>query len=136
MHRAQTVDWLFEVGCELQLCKESVYTGVNILDLYLGLEEGVGLDELQLVAAQCLFVAAKHEESNQYTHLHFYHLCDQHYTLQQHHQKEQDILQIISFAIPLSTLFTQNHSLLYHWSSFLHAHPHFQSTISFTHFVL
>jgi hypothetical protein len=56
------IDWLFEVGEEFRLQRETVHLAVNYVDRFLSASVAMARDCMQLVGVTCLFLAAKLEE--------------------------------------------------------------------------
>lgn len=61
--RAVLVDWLFEVGSEYMLRRETLYVAINYVDRYLSeIREAVPRGDLQLIGVTALWLASKVEE--------------------------------------------------------------------------
>ena len=60
MMRTILVDWLIEVQENFELFHETLYLGVQLVDIYLSRKE-VTRDYLQLIGATCLLIASKFE---------------------------------------------------------------------------
>ncbi|KAG2374356.1 hypothetical protein C9374_010926 [Naegleria lovaniensis] len=60
-HRFTVVNWMIEMHQKFQLNNATLFLAVNLLDRFLSLQD-VPLKSLQLLAATCMFVAAKYEE--------------------------------------------------------------------------
>ena len=61
--RAVVLDWMMLLASELNCRREAFANAVNLLDRYLGVRHGVPLDNLQSLAAVCLFIAEKLEDN-------------------------------------------------------------------------
>jgi len=60
--RAILVDWLYEVGQEYTLKRETVHVAINYVDRFLSRTKGVQKSELQLVGVVALWMSSKVEE--------------------------------------------------------------------------
>ena len=60
--RATLLDWMFEVGQEFVLTRETLYTAINLVDRYFARLPNVPTQRLQLVGVTALWVAAKNKE--------------------------------------------------------------------------
>lgn len=60
--RSVLVDWMIEVHSSFKLLLETLHLSVCLLDRYLQADKSVGRDNLQLVGATAMVLAAKYEE--------------------------------------------------------------------------
>ena len=60
--RATLIDWMFEVGQEFVLKRETLHVAITLLDRYLSKVRDVSKKELQLVGVAALWLAAKTKE--------------------------------------------------------------------------
>ncbi|XP_023946455.1 G2/mitotic-specific cyclin-B3 isoform X2 [Bicyclus anynana] len=112
--RALLVDWMVEVQESFELNHETLYLAVKLVDLYLTKssrtqpeKDHLNKEELQLLGASALFIAAKFDERIPPLVDDFLYICDGAYSLSQLLKMEISILRIIDFdlGIPLSYRF-------------------------------
>jgi serine/threonine protein kinase len=63
LHRAMCVDWLIELVDVFDMFPNSAFLAVAYADTYLSMQDGVERTQLQLVAAACLHMASKCEDT-------------------------------------------------------------------------
>ncbi|XP_050670415.1 G2/mitotic-specific cyclin-B3 isoform X2 [Leptidea sinapis] len=117
--RALLVDWMVEVQESFELNHETLYLAVKLVDLYLTRssktkpeKEHLTKEELQLLGAASLFIAAKFDERIPPLVDDFLYICDGAYTLSQLLRMEINILKVIDFdlGIPLSYRFLRRYA--------------------------
>jgi len=96
--RNTLVDWLIQVQHYMQLCQESLYHAVAILDTVL-YKRDVDSDRLQLVGIASLLLASKLEEYYPASLDKLIHLTENTYTKVQLCQMERTILSVMEFEI-------------------------------------
>lgn len=109
--RAVLVDWLIQVHLKFHLLQETMYLCVNILDLYLQIEN-VQKSHLQLLGVTALFLAAKYEEMYIPSIEDFVYMTDNTYTKSDIRRMEIQILKTLNFIIakPISLNFLRRFS--------------------------
>ncbi|CAH2240481.1 jg24213 [Pararge aegeria aegeria] len=117
--RALLVDWMVEVQESFELNHETLYLAVKLVDLYLTKssrtqpeKDHLSKEELQLLGASALFIAAKFDERIPPLVDDFLYICDGAYTLSQLLKMEITILRVVDFdlGIPLSYRFLRRYA--------------------------
>jgi hypothetical protein len=60
--RAYLVDWLAELHFRFQLCSETLYVTIGIIDRFLAIETNLKKSEMQCLGITALHIAGKYEE--------------------------------------------------------------------------
>ena len=84
-------DWMFEVGDEYHLKRETCHLSIRLVDLYLS-RLACPVVRLQLLGAACLFLACKMEEITSPRVAHIAYACDNGFTTDEIIQMESRIL--------------------------------------------
>lgn len=58
--RASLIDWLIDLHYYFRLKEETLSLAIRYLDDYLSIEEGVSLDNLELIGVVCFWMASKY----------------------------------------------------------------------------
>lgn len=105
--RAILVDWMVEYQEEFELTHETLYLGVKLVDRFLS-RESVQTQELQLVGAVCMYLAAKYEEK--VVSLPYLDqvqvICQSIYTQDQIKKMERRVFRGIGFDLGMPTSYT------------------------------
>jgi len=96
--RSILVDWIVQVQHYLNLCQETLYNAVFILDTVLGRRE-VEPDKLQLVGIASLLVASKLEEYYPADIKKLLHLTENSYTVKELLHMEMVLLDVLEFKV-------------------------------------
>jgi len=96
--RNTLVDWIIQVQHYMQLCQESLYHAVAILDMVLH-KRDVDPERLQLVGIASLLLASKLEEYYPANSDKLIHLTENAYTKVQLYQMERTVLSVMEFQI-------------------------------------
>jgi len=109
--RAILIDWLVEVQENFELYHETLYLAVRIVDLYLQKKE-TEKQNLQLVGATAMLIAAKIEERYPPPLDDFVFICDDAYVANDFIKTELDILDALNYSlgIPISYRFLRRFS--------------------------
>ncbi|CAG9097726.1 unnamed protein product [Plutella xylostella] len=117
--RSLLVDWMVEVQESFELNHETLYLAVKLVDLYLTRatrkqkdKDPLTKEELQLLGASSLFIAAKFDERIPPLVDDFLYICDGAYTLSQLLKMEMEVLYAIDFdlGVPLSYRFLRRYA--------------------------
>uniref|UniRef100_H2YJ38 Uncharacterized protein n=1 Tax=Ciona savignyi TaxID=51511 RepID=H2YJ38_CIOSA len=96
--RAILVDWMVEVQENFELNHETLYLAVKLVDSYLQ-KVKIAKEQLQLVGATSLLIAAKFDERQAPYLDDFLYICDDAYSKQQMIRMERTMLKVIDFDI-------------------------------------
>jgi len=109
--RSTLVDWLIQVQHHLNLCQETLYLTVSMLDLVLDRRD-VDPDKLQLVGITAMLVASKLEEYYPADIKKLLHLTENSYTLRDVLEMELVLIDVLDFQlyIPSPQLFLQRYA--------------------------
>lgn len=101
------VDWIADVQTSFNLLPETFYLAISIIDQYLQLNSTIGRDNLQLVGATAMFIAAKYEEVVLPSLQDVIYICDNFYTKVDILKMEMDIAKKLDFkfSVPLPIQF-------------------------------
>ncbi|XP_008821811.1 G2/mitotic-specific cyclin-B3-like, partial [Nannospalax galili] len=102
--RAILVDWLVEIQVAFQMCHESLYLAVKLVDHYL-MKVSCRKNYLQLLGSTAFMIAAKFEEPCPPSLFDFLYICE---NLYEHHEMiamEIDILKTLNFDINIPTAY-------------------------------
>lgn len=105
------VDWMVAVQESFELNHETLYSVVQLVDLYLT-DMLVGKETLQLLEVASLFIASKFDERIPLMVDDFLYLCDGAYTQRELLRTKRSILKIMDFdlRIPLSYRFLRRYA--------------------------
>ena len=101
--RYTLVEWIFEVGNEFKLRRETRILAVGILDDYLR-RKLVKCSRFQLVGVMALCIASKFEEELSPVMKDYVYICDYIYTIDECLEMERDLCETLSFRIDTSWL--------------------------------
>jgi len=109
--RSTLVDWLIQVQHHLNLCQETLYLTVSMLDLVLDRRD-VDPDKLQLVGITAMLVASKLEEYYPAEIKKLLHLTENSYTLRDVLEMELVLVDVLDFQlyIPSPQVFLQRYT--------------------------
>lgn len=96
--RAILIDWLINVHMKFKLLTETLFITVNLIDRYLSVET-IQKDDIQLLAAACLMIAAKYEEIYPPSVKDWLYVTKNAYTKPQLLKQEQDVLFKLQFQM-------------------------------------
>ncbi|XP_023335403.1 G2/mitotic-specific cyclin-B2 isoform X2 [Eurytemora carolleeae] len=103
--RAMLVDWLIQVQHHLQLCQETLYLTIIMLDTVLA-QRDIKNDKLQLVGVTCLLLASKLEEYYPADISKLVHLTNDSYTNTQIVRMELIIIDVLEYKVNFKGLQT------------------------------
>ncbi|XP_041034670.1 G2/mitotic-specific cyclin-B3-like [Carcharodon carcharias] len=109
--RAILIDWMVEVQECYDLLLETLYLAVKMVDCFLS-KQLCQREELQLLGATSLLIAAKFEEFCLLYVDDFLYICDDSYKRDEMLRVERTILQVLDFDINIPTVY----SFLHHYS--------------------
>ncbi|XP_071462622.1 G2/mitotic-specific cyclin-B3-like [Marmota flaviventris] len=115
--RAILVDWLVEVQMTFEICHETLYLAVKLVDHYL-MKVVCQKDKLQLLGSTAFLTAAKFEEPSPPCVDDFLYICDDIYKRDELHAMEISILQALNFDIniPIAYHFLRRYARCVHAS--------------------
>jgi hypothetical protein len=99
MMRAILIDWMFEVGQEFALCRETVHLAINYVDRYVSKNFDTPRFKLQLLGVTALFISSKLEEMNPGKASDFAFTTDGAYTATQIHDMERQVLESLEWRL-------------------------------------
>lgn len=114
--RAMLIDWLVDVTTEFELCSETLFVTVNLIDRFLSLMH-VARSRLQLVGVAAMLIASKFEEIHAPYVREFVYICDFTYTAEEITLMELQILSSLKFDICCATI----HAFANRFLKFIHA---------------
>lgn len=96
--RAILIDWIIDVHLKFRFTEETLYSTINIIDIYLSLVQ-IQRANLQLLGVSALYIACKEEEIS-FPHVNEYvYITDNAYTKEQILTMEFHILKVLQFNI-------------------------------------
>lgn len=96
--RAILIDWIIDVHLKFHFTEETLYSTINIIDIYLSLVQ-IQRANLQLLGVSALYIACKEEEIS-FPHVNEYvYITDNAYTKEQILAMEFHILKVLQFNI-------------------------------------
>uniref|UniRef100_A0A8C5ZFA5 G2/mitotic-specific cyclin-B3 n=1 Tax=Marmota marmota marmota TaxID=9994 RepID=A0A8C5ZFA5_MARMA len=115
--RAILVDWLVEVQMTFEICHETLYLAVKLVDHYL-MKVVCQKDKLQLLGSTAFLIAAKFEEPSPPCVDDFLYICDDIYKRDELLAMEISILQALNFDIniPIAYHFLRRYARCVHAS--------------------
>ncbi|XP_076962543.1 G2/mitotic-specific cyclin-B3 [Callospermophilus lateralis] len=115
--RAILVDWLVEVQMTFEICHETLYLAVKLVDHYL-MKAVCQKDKLQLLGSTAFLIAAKFEEPSPPCVDDFLYICDDIYKRDELLAMEISILQALNFDIniPIAYHFLRRYARCVHAS--------------------
>jgi G2/mitotic-specific cyclin-B, other len=105
--RTVLVDWMVEVHWKFKLYPETLFLCVNLLDRFLNACPNIARNQLQLVGATCLLLAAKYEDVFAPEIKEVVQICDKTYKKEEVLAMEVKVLNVLNFEVtqPSSLLF-------------------------------
>lgn len=109
--RSILVDWMVEIQENFELNHETLYLAIKLSDIFMS-REPVEKENLQLVGAVAVFIAAKFDERCPPLIEDFTYICDNSFDRDQFIQMEMEILRKIDFdlGIPISYRFLRRYA--------------------------
>lgn len=96
--RTAVVDWLIDVHKKLRLRTDTLFTAVELMDLYLSVKS-LDKNKFQLLASASLLIAAKSEETTSPSIDDFVFIAKDTFTIEQMIEMERDLLGILKFQV-------------------------------------
>ena len=104
-HRALTVSWLFKLSHSFHLRPDSFFLSIQLLDMFLQ-HKIIKLEQLQLYACACMYLACKQEEIYFPEQRDFVYVGDGAFTLQQFQASEHVAIDVLNFNLGVPTCLT------------------------------
>lgn len=92
-------DWLVDVQGEYQLEIETLHTAFLLIDRCLQLMDDLPRDQIQLLGASCMFIAAKYCETSHPSITEMVWVCDSAYSHDDHRSMEMKVLFATNFLV-------------------------------------
>lgn len=103
--RGTLIDWIIEVHLKFELCTETLYLCINIMDRFLSLKE-ISRSKYQLLGITSLWISSKYEEVYLPELSEFIDICANAYSKEEFIKMERLLLETLEFNLTVCTNIT------------------------------